>query len=218
MADAPLMVDAMSDAPPMADAPLMVDAMVDAPPMADASPPTVPMVMITEVSYTDLTDQWIELTNTTQAPIPLGGWQLCGASFKYWPLPAIVLNAGETMLVRWNKNGNNNLGQKIYYTGTVNLAPLGDGSTTVTNDKSMAVYKMTPFTDSNNIVSFLQWMQGSQARADVASSAGIWALSDFVAATPVGSSICYTGGDPTNPQSFVADSTPTPNAANGGCQ
>lgn len=190
----------------------------DATPPVDAAPP--PNFIINEILYDpaggDDGNEWIEIKNAGSTSADIGGYRLCGANFSYQTLPAnITIAAGETIVVHWNTTGTNGTPAGHYYTGPA--TPMGNTGT-ASGDKSMAIYLPTgPFGSASSIVDYVQWVAGSQARADVAQMAGIWTSSEFVPGAAEGSSLCFNGGATDGPSGFTADPTPTPLADNGSC-
>jgi hypothetical protein len=186
---------------------------------ADALPPP-PNIIISEILYdptgSDDGNEWVEIQNAGLSQVDVGGHRLCGANFSYYTLPAnIPLAAGERILVHWNTTGTDGTPAGHYYTGA--KTPMGNMGT-VAGDKSMAIY--TPagsFGSSANILDYVQWVAGNQARADVAMTAGIWTATEFVNGVAEGSSLCFNGGATDGPSGFSEDTSPTPLADNGSC-
>jgi len=192
----------------------------DARPSIDAAPSFDGRVVINEIVYDPIgadTDEWVELRNDDTVAIDIGRWRLCGAEFQYYTLPeSIVLPPDGLIVVHWNVDPPTSPAPGHYYTGA-GLAPLGNAAGGA--DKSMAIY--TPqglFDDPLSQRDFVQWIEGDQARADVAAAAGRWATDEFVAGVGEGASICYLGNRVVGPARFAADATPTPLAPNAGCE
>ncbi|MEM7245463.1 MAG: lamin tail domain-containing protein [Acidobacteriota bacterium] len=126
----------------------------------------------------------IEILNPTAAPLDVGGYSLC-VQVRYWSIPmGTTVPAGGTLVVRVDESGMDNPAEVF----------TGPWVTLRANDSvGLYVPGTRDFGDPANIVDYVGWGAGGQAREDVAVAAGIWPLDDFIPRVPEGSSLLYSG-------------------------
>lgn len=90
-----------------------------------------------------------------------------------------------------------NLNTATIVSGDLSLSPgefvVLSGHSLGDDDGELGLYTASPFDDSNNIIDYLEWGSSGHPRASIAMAAGIWVMSDFVDAPPVGESMMYDG-------------------------
>jgi hypothetical protein len=124
-------------------------------------------------------NQLIEIQNLESGAVDLSGWQIC-YQFAYWGLPpSTTLGAGDFLVVHVNASGTDDA-QNVY-TGTF---------LDMTASDALSLYaNADDFDDAANIVDFVQWGAGGQAREDLAVIAGLWTAGQFLPASTEGRSI-----------------------------
>ncbi len=127
--------------------------------------------------------QKAELTNYGESTVTIGGLRIC-VQFFYATIPggaATTLDPGESYTIHVRTAGTND--DNNWYVPSPYPA-------LVVADDSFALYKSAgAFTDPNAMLDFVQWGAGGQPRENVAVSAGLWPLGQFVPVPSEGMSI-----------------------------
>ncbi|MBI2060225.1 MAG: PQQ-binding-like beta-propeller repeat protein [Nitrospirae bacterium] len=156
----------------------------------------------------DATHERIELKNTGAFGQALDGMCLCTASAcgsSAWCFPpGTFVDAGGLLTVHVNEAGTKTTSD--VFTGP--WTDLGNSKDTLS-----LFLDNSDFTLDDNLVDFLQWGDGGQAREDVADSAAIWTVGQFIPAFAEGHSM-EAQGPANSPSGWFDQWTPTLGAAN----
>lgn len=158
---------------------------------------------------TDTGNERIELKNKGATAQDLTGMCICTAAAcggTAYCFPAgITLPSGSYLVLHVNQTGTNS--STDAYTG-----PFTDLNNAQDN---VALYlDNTDFTLDDNLVDFVQWGAGNQARASVAESAAVWTAAEFITTVAEGHSIEAKDWKAYRPQDWFNQWTPSLGAAN----
>lgn len=124
-------------------------------------------------------NQKIELSNTGDTTVDIGGWWICGF-FSYRQFPAgVSLAPGATYVIHVGASGTNDA--QNYYTGAF--------PTLSATDDAFSLYNTNSFSSPSAIEDFVQWGAVGQARESTAISGGVWVSGEYVPVPPEGESI-----------------------------
>lgn len=155
-------------------------------------------VKINEVLYdavgVDTGKEWIELVNSGEYDVYIGGWDLDPAQIGYYTIPASsgtwdgTLDAGSFVVIHVRASGTDTATDLYHSSPTTNM---GDTSA------SVQLYSSTSHT-SNTIIDFMEYGAGTQTGEGTAVTAGIWRTAYYTPDVDAGHSIglYVDGSDP----------------------
>ncbi len=131
-------------------------------------PPALAQVRINEVDYED---NWVEFFNESTSEVDVSSWQIC-SDFQYSALSDLsiisgstTIPAGEFLVVEWS------------------VLPTDAGN--------IGLYVNSDFGDPNDLVDYMEYKAGGQARESVAVDAGEWDAGEFAPDAPSGKTISF---------------------------
>ncbi len=159
-------------------------------------------IRIHEVCYdpagTDTGLEWVELINTGQDPVNLGGW-LLDCSGPNLLLPALVLGPGQVLIVHNNAPAEQApAGPELWFTG----ASLG-------NTHGFVGLWETDQQTLEGLRDYMQYGTTGHSWESQAAEAGVWPLDAVLPDVEQGHSLRYTGAGG-GPQAWIDESDPQP--------
>jgi len=150
-------------------------------------------IIINEVSYAGDSD-WIELFNPTDETIDVSEYWLCLGPGAYSQISNLTIE------------GNTNLESSGYVVVSGYSLPNEAGG--------LGLYNTNSFTDSDAIVDFVQYGQGTSARVLVAEDATLWYEGQFLPTVSSASNTISYQGEGFGIEFWSETSTETPGAEN----
>jgi hypothetical protein len=193
--------------------------------------PAPAQVVISEISFTTSPTPWIELVNLSAATAQLTGWSLyqstktAGLPQNYWfPFPAgTAIASGQFLRVHWLRpiDPGNTDPQELDTGSSVHNVLFGYPAEQLTGSAgAVALFNTQNSNNMNNgaaIVDWVSWGSSGFKREDLAVQRGLWETGAFVSpAIPQQAlALIYDNHvEPTKPDRFFHDDSPTPLQAN----
>lgn len=126
-----------------------------------------PTIVVEEIVLAGL-DGTVTLANVSADPINLEGWFVCRRP-AYWPLPAIELAAGESIVLHAG-DGENTERDFFAQRGFNALGSSGE----------LGIYRDFNFDSADSMVAYVSW-GGGGGRKSVAQAAGLWGEENLAA-------------------------------------